>query len=117
MLQNLCDIGVIKDSSNDKDSLNNRIKYLCILCQEKVMNGEKRPDYNAPLVPYHICNQETKYLIKFLGDMTNHNSHFITKHSDSYYGAYYNRNVLNATYCAFFAVMKWYYTYMHDSSI
>ncbi|MDE5554353.1 MAG: hypothetical protein K2J10_04125 [Muribaculaceae bacterium] len=126
MLQKLNDIGIIKINADSKNSFNQRIRYLCESCYYlkdangaivKDRDGKPKPDFNNPYVSFDICNQETKYLIKFLGDMTNHNSHFITKHSDSYYGAYYNRNVLNATYCAFFAVMKWYYTYMHDRSI
>ena len=118
MLQNLTDIGIIKVDVNAKDSLNIRIKYLCESCPiKRNKEGKEVPDFDNPFVPFSTCNQETKYLIKFLGDMTNHNSHFVTKHSDSYLGYYYDRNVLQATYSAFFAVMKWYYTFMHDRSM
>lgn len=124
MLQNLNEHGVIKVENDSKDSFNQRVRYLCEFCNPKrdVNNciikdaeGKVSYDFNNPLVPFDTCNQETKYLIKFLGDMTNHNSHFITKRSDSNLGSYYDRNVLQATYSAFFAVMKWYYTFMHDN--
>ena len=118
MLQNLSNFGVIKVDVDKKDTFNKRIFYLCEKCNKKKdKEGKDVYDYDNPSVPFSICNQETKYLIKFLGDMTNHNSHFITKHTDSYLGTYYDRNVLKATYCAFFAVMKWYYTFMRNQSI
>ncbi len=116
ILQRLNDTDIIKVDSDTKDSFNSRIKYLCDQCHKKKdKEGNSVNDYDNPLVPFDICNQETKYLLKFLGNMTNYNSHFITKRSDSYLGAYYDRNVLQATYSAFFAVMKWYYLLMHEN--
>lgn len=126
MLQKLNDIGIIKVDNNSKDTFNLRVRYLCEFYNPKLdadnnviidSEGKIVRNFHDPVVPFDMINQETKYLICFLGDMTNHNSHFITKHLDSDMGSYYDRNVFNATFCAFFAVMKWYYLFMHERSL
>lgn len=116
MLQSLNDIRIIKVNGDADKKFNSRVNYICVACPKKIDKERNEVyDYHNPLVPFSVCNQETKYMIKFLGDMANFNSHFITKHSDSFLGYYYDLNVIQATYSAFFAVMKWYYTFMHTN--
>lgn len=123
MLQNLNELGIVKIDSESKDSFNQRVHYLCDFCNPKrdINNnilkdaeGKVQYNFNSPLVPYEICNRETKYLVKFLADMTNLKSHYIPINSDLYLGTYFYRNVLQATYSAFFAVMKWYYSFRQN---
>lgn len=120
MTRKLCEIGVL-DLDPDEVKLNIRIRYLaefCHLCKDDNGNPiENMPDFKNPIVPYSTINVETKSLLRFLGLMTNSQSHFDPHYSAKYYGVDYNMNVLKATYAAFFAVMKWYYTYMHNRSI
>lgn len=97
----------------DKVPFNQCVDYIAKRCPLK---DDGTFDYNHPVIPFTDCNQETKYLILFLGYVSNFNSHFITgKDCDSYLGAYYDNNFKQATYAAFFAIMKWYYTFMHDN--
>lgn len=112
MFTTLRDINLIIVEGDLKKSgpFNYSVNYLATQCHKK---ADDKPDYDNPVVPFKVCNQETKYLIQFLGNVSNFNSHFITgKDCDSYLGAYYDNNFKEATYSAFFAVMKWFYTYM-----
>lgn len=126
MFQNLSSMGVIKVIDTDKnDRFNSRIDYLCNKYHQKkdkegrlmkTNKGTPLWDYDNPYVPFTICNLEIRYLIKFLGDMTNFYSHHLEKYPEHIKpsGAGYQYNVLvqEATYAAFFAVMKWYYSFM-----
>lgn len=116
----LCEIGLL-NLDPDAVSLNMRIRYLaeyCHLCKDDDGNPiENMLDHKNPIVPYSIINVESKKLLRFLGMMTNNQSHFDPHYSAKYYGIDYNMNVLKATYSAFFAIMKWYYTYMHNNPI
>ena len=120
MTRKLCKIGLL-NLDPDTVSLNLRIRYLaeyCHLCKDEDGNPiENMPDYKNPIIPYSVINEESKKLLRFLSMMTNNQSHFDPHYSAKYYGVDYNINVLRATYSAFFAIMKWYYTYMHNRSI
>lgn len=118
MTHKLCEIGLL-DLDPDNSSLNQRIRYLAEYCHPcKDDNGnpiEGSHDFNNPIISYSVINVESKNLLRFLGMMTNNQSHFDRHYSARYYGVVYNMNVLKATYSAFFAVMQWYYTFMSNN--
>lgn len=120
MTRKLCEIGLLNlDPKSSK--LNQRIKQLaehCHPCVDEYGNPiEGTHDFNNPIIPNSVINQDTKNLFRFLGLMTNNYSHFNPNDSATYYGADYSLNIIKSTYYAFFAAMKWYYTYMHNRSI
>ena len=118
MTRKLCEIGLL-DLDPDKSSLNQRRRYLAEYCHPcKDDNGnpiEGSHDFNNPIISYSVINVESKNLLRFLGMMTNKQSHFDRHYSAKYYGVDYNMNVLKATYSAFFAIMQWYYTFMSNN--
>lgn len=119
MLNKLQKYGIIKIADNgDKfETFNLKMKYLSEDFYFKKNNeGKSVLDYENPKVHFELCRREIKYVMKFLKDITNHYSHFLDKNKN--YLMDYDRfgcNLLvqQSTYQAFFAAMKWYYSFMH----
>lgn len=118
MLQKLEECGDIVISAGQKPSFNNRLDYITQLCEVHTdsTTGRKVIDYDKPLFPFEKCSREVKYVLSFLGDITNLYSHFL-KDNPSYLrknevSLEYNMLLQQSVYPAFFLAMKWYYGYM-----
>lgn len=120
MTRKLCEIGLLNlDPKSSK--LNQRIKQLAEHCHPGV-DDYGNPivgthDFNNPIIPNSVINQDTKNLFRFLGLMTNNYSHFTPDNSAISYGTDYSLYIKKSTYYAFLAVIKWYYSYMHNRNI
>ena len=119
MLNKLQDYGIIRIADNgDKfETFNLKMKYLSEDFYFKKNNeGKSVLDYENPKVHFELCRREIKYVMKFLKDITNHYSHFLDKNKNylmDYDKFGCNLLVQQSTYQAFFAAMKWYYSFMH----
>lgn len=118
MLQKLDEYGDIEISAGQKPSFNSRLEYITKLCEVHTdkETGRKVIDYDKPLFPFEKCSREVKYVLSFLGDITNLYSHFL-KDNPSYLrknevSLEYNMLLQQSVYPAFFLAMKWYYGYM-----
>lgn len=120
LTRTLCVIKLI-DLDPDSSSFNQRVRMLAEFCHpQKDANNNPIPgtlDFNNPIVSYSDMNKETKILLRFLALMTNKDSHFDPYYSANDYGSDFNLSVLKATYHAFFAVMNWYYRFMHNRTV
>lgn len=118
MLQKLEEYGDIVMSAGQKSSFNNRLEYITTLCEVHTdeKTGKKSVDYDKPLFPFEKCSREVKYVLSFLGDITNHYSHFL-KDNPTYLrkneaSLEYNMLLQESVFPAFFLAIKWYYGYM-----
>lgn len=118
MLQKLEDYGDIVIGAGQKSSFNNRLDYITQLCEVHTDNttGRKVVDYDKPVFPFEKCSREVKYVLRFLGDITNLYSHFL-KDNPSYLrkneaSLEYNMLLQESVFPAFFLAIKWYFGYM-----
>lgn len=122
MLKTLVDDGLIKEQ---KQGFDPRMKYLTekvnyqMDSNGNVVKKEDKPqlDFDNPVVPFEICPREIKYVLHFLGDMTNRYSHFLETEPEylkqGASRAEYNILIQQSVYSAFFVAMKWFYSYMN----
>lgn len=126
MLKTLVDIGLI-DYALREQGFDPKMKYLT----EKVnplrdgngnaitKDGKPQWDFNNPVVPYSICPREIKYVLHYLGDMTNWYSHFLATEPDYLKQGEsvleYNIMIQQSVYYGFFVAMKWFYSYMEKN--
>ncbi len=117
MLQKMVDYGDIITGDGEKSSFNNRLDYITNRCEEyENEKGKKVILYDRPLFPNEKCSKEIKYVLDFLGNITNNNSHFL-KDDPTYLrkdeaSLEYNILLQKSIYPAFFLAMKWYYGFM-----
>lgn len=124
VLENMLDIlvqrGIITSQTVGRDSyvtFNNRMNYITKLCPPIVnANGNNIRDWNNPYVPYSDCRHEIKWVLDFLGNITNRYSHYLNAYPSFLLSGdlllEYSKSIRGITYEAFFVSMKWYYGYM-----
>lgn len=105
--------------NDDYLSFNKKIRYISIDCEKDPETHEVL--WDKPKFPYTKCRHEIKNVINFLGNITNRYSHYVSN-SPSYLLSgeelsAYNMPIQEATYTAFFVVMKWFYGYMKSKNI
>ena len=100
------------------ETFNNRLSYVAEDCETSIdeRTGKKWVHYDQPLFPLSKCRQEIKYVLKYLGDITNRYSHFLKQNPDYLRQGEvvleYNTLLQDSVYPAFFIAMKWYYGFM-----
>ena len=118
MLQKLEEYGDIEMGDGQKSSFNSRLDYITNRCEESIDEVTRRKviNYDKPVFPFEKCGREIKYVLDFLGNITNHYSHFL-KDNPTYLrkneaALEYNMLLQESVYPAFFLAMKWYYGFM-----
>lgn len=126
MLYHLESVGLIKPlgaKDSDGDRFNPLMRCLAEGYRNKTdatgntvcdSSGKPERDFNKPIVPFELCRREFKYTLSFLGNISNRYSHFLKENPD-----YLKKNdadgcnehILESTYHAFWAAMKWYYSF------
>ena len=120
MLQKLVFYKEIKVGDEKGDSFNKRLSYISEDCETSIdeRTGKKWVHYDKPLFPLSKCRQEIKYVLKYLGDITNMYSHFLKQNPDYLRQGEvvleYNTLLQDSVYPAFFIAMKWYYGFMSN---
>lgn len=123
-LNTLVDVGLIDETLRNR-GFDPKMKYLT----EKVnyqrdangnivtKEGKQQLDFENPVVSFEICPREIKYVLHYLGDMTNRYSHFLEAEPEYLRQGEsvleYNILIQNSVYSAFFVAMKWFYSYMN----
>lgn len=117
MLQKLVFHGEIEVRDENDYKFNNLIFYIAEACKTSIDERRHRKvHYDQPLFPLDKCRQEIKYVLKYLGDITNRYSHYL-KQNPNYLRQgevilEYNELLQDSVYPAFFIAMKWYYGFM-----
>lgn len=96
------------------DTFNNNLSYIAEYYE--INYDEAGNKQYKPLFPLNKCRQEIKYVLKYLGDITNRYSHFLKQNPDYLRQGEvvleYNTLLQDSVYPAFFIAMKWYYGFM-----
>ena len=126
MLKTLVDVGLI-DEALCKQGFDPKMKFLTEKvnyqrdCNGNIVTKDGKPqlDFDNPVVSFEICPREIKYVLHYLGDMTNRYSHFLEtepeylKQGESVLE--YNILIQQSVFSAFFVAMKWFYSYMEKN--
>lgn len=119
MLETMVGSGIIPRTSvgNDKYStFNKRMEYITKQCPEINHNGKKIVDWNNPCVSYSDCRHEIKWVLDFLGNISNRYSHYQNANPNFLLSGElleeYSTTIRKITYESFFVAMKWYLGYM-----
>lgn len=119
MLDTLVQSGIIPAQtvgSNTYTTFNKRMDYITQDCPERTINGKKIIDWNNPCVPYSDCRHEIKWVLDFMGNITNRYSHYQNANPNFLLSgdllSEYSKSIRKISYEAFFVSMKWYYGYM-----
>ena len=124
MLETLVDIGLI-DSKFEEFAP--RMSYLTKSFNPqkddsgntRKKDGKTQWDYENPSVPFSTCRREIKYVLHFLGNITNRYSHFLEDEPEYLRQGElvleYNYLIQQSVYPAFFVAMKWFYGYMENN--
>ncbi len=115
MLETMVQAGVITATTGGDTcvTFNNRMKFLTTEVN-KLPNG--KPNWIDPKFPYKDCCHEIKWVLDFLGNISNRYSHYQKTHPDFLLSGQllteYSESIREITYGAFFVAMKWYHGYM-----
>lgn len=119
MLETLTQSGVIPTQTVGNDTystFNKRMDYVTKQCPTRTVNGRNIVDWNNPCVPYSDCRHEIKWILDFMGNITNRYSHYQNANPNFLLNGdlllEYNKSIRKIAYEAFFVSMKWYYGYM-----
>lgn len=119
MLDTLTQSGVIPAQTVGTDTystFNKRMDYVTKQCPTRSVNGRNIVDWNNPCVPYNDCRHEIKWVLDFMGNITNRYSHYQNANPNFLLSGdlllEYNKSIRKIAYEAFFVSMKWYYGYM-----
>lgn len=119
MLETLTQSGVIPAQTVGTDTystFNKRMDYVTKQCPTRSVNGRNIVDWNNPCVPYNDCRHEIKWVLDFMGNITNRYSHYQNANPNFLLSGdlllEYNKSIRKIAYEAFFVSMKWYYGYM-----
>ena len=97
-------------------TFNKRMDYVTKQCPTRSVNGRNIVDWNNPCVPYNDCRHEIKWVLDFMGNITNRYSHYQNANPNFLLSGdlllEYNKSIRKIAYEAFFVSMKWYYGYM-----
>ena len=115
MFFKLYDYGEIPN--NRERIFNKCLSFIAKECETfKDERGKEHVDYKKPLFPLNKCGQEIKYVLKYLGDITNMYSHYLEQNPNYLRQGEvvleYNELLQDSIYPAFFIAMKWYYGFM-----
>lgn len=119
MLETMVQSGIIPAQtvgSNTYATFNKRMDYITQDCPERTINGKKIIDWNNPCVPYSDCCHEIKWVLDFMGNITNRYSHYQNANPNFLLSGdlllEYSKAIRKISYESFFVSMKWYYGYM-----
>ena len=115
MLYTLVQAGVIPKTTSGYDTystFNKRMEYITKQCP-KINNVV---DWNNPCIPYSDCRHEIKWVLDFLGNISNRYSHYLNVNPHFLLSGElleeYSTSIRKITYDSFFVAMKWYLGYM-----
>lgn len=119
MLDTLTQSGVIPAQAVGADTystFNKKMDYVTKQCPSRNINGRNIVDWNNPYIPYCDCRHEIKWVLDFMGNITNRYSHYQNANPNFLLNgdllSEYSNSIRKITYEAFFVSMKWYYGYM-----
>lgn len=119
MLDTLTQANVIPIQTVGADTystFNKRMDYVTKQCPTRNVNGKIIVDWNNPCLPYSDCRHEIKWVLDFMGNITNRYSHYQNTSPNFLLNgellSEYNQSIRKIAYEAFFVSMKWYYGYM-----
>lgn len=113
MLETLIQCKIIPSNINGDDTydtFNKRMDY--------ITRWGKNMDWNKPYIPYSDCSHEIKWVLNFMGNITNRYSHY-QETSPNYLLtgellSEYRDSIRKIAYESFFVSMKWFYGYMKN---
>lgn len=122
MLETLTQHGVIPSQTMGNDNystFSKRMEYISRRCPEKKIKDDVKIVYwNNPYVPYSDCPHEIKWVLDFMGNITNRYSHYQNSNPNFLLSGEllteYRSSIRKIAYESFFVSMKWYYGYMKN---
>lgn len=121
MLETLTEHGIIPTNTVGNDTyatFNKRMDYISQQCPTKEVNGKSIVDWNNPYMPYNDCRHEIKWVIDFMGNITNRYSHYQNSNPNFLLTgellSEYSNSIRKIAYESFFVTMKWFYGYMKN---
>ena len=119
MLEILVQASIIPNQTVGLDTyatFNKRMDYLTKQCPTRTVNGRTIVDWNNPYIPYGDCRHEIKWVLDFMGNITNRYSHYQNANPNFLLSGdlllEYSQSIRKISYEGFFVCMKWYYGYM-----
>lgn len=119
MLGTLTESGIIPKTNLGSDTystFNKRMEYITKQCPKRNIKGKDIVDWNNPFVPYSDCRHEIKWVLDFLGNISNRYSHYQDANPNFLLSGdlleEYSTSIRQITYDSFFVAMKWYLGYM-----